>query len=110
MRRFAIANSSVTATPTSQTATSFTFPGAFMSISANGATDPNAIVWAHENSNPAVLHAYLASDLTVELYNSNQATGGADHFGVGNKFVVPTIVNGKVYVGTTNGVGVFGLK
>src|SRR5439155_83822 len=32
-----------------------------------------------------------------------------DNFGAGNKFIVPTIVNGKVYVGTTNGIGVFGL-
>jgi hypothetical protein len=43
------------------------------------------------------------------LYNSNQAPGGRDHFGDGNKYIVPTIVNGKVYVGTTNTVGVFGL-
>lgn len=66
------------------------------------------IVWAAENSNPAVLHAYTAKTL-VELYNSNQAAGGRDHFGVGNKFITPMIANGKVFVGTTNGVGVFGL-
>ena len=40
---------------------------------------------------------------------SNQAANGRDHFGTGNKFIVPTVANGKVYVGTTNGVGVFGL-
>src|SRR5207245_2491839 len=49
------------------------------------------------------------SDLSRELYNSNQAANGRDNFGSGNKFIVPTIVNGKVYVGTTNGIGVFGL-
>jgi hypothetical protein len=65
-------------------------------------------VWAAENSNPAVLHAYDASDLR-ELYNSNQASGSRDQFGSGNKFITPTVVNGKVYVGTTNSVGVFGL-
>jgi outer membrane protein assembly factor BamB len=65
-------------------------------------------VWAAENSNPAVLHAYNAKTL-VELYNSNQAANGRDHFGVGNKFITPMIANGKVFVGTTNGVGVFGL-
>ncbi len=42
-----------------------------------------------------------------ELYNSNQAAGGRDQFGAGNKFIIPTIANGKVYVGTTNTASVF---
>ena len=45
----------------------------------------------------------------MELYNTNQAANGRDQFGVGNKFITPMIINGKVYVGTTTGVGVFGL-
>jgi hypothetical protein len=65
-------------------------------------------VWAVENTDPAVLHAYDASDL-IELYNSGQAPSGRDQFGSGNKYITPMIVNGKVYVGTTNGVGVFGM-
>ncbi len=93
-------------TPVSSTSTTFAYPGATPSISANGTA--NAIVWATENTNPAVLHAYDASDLSKELYNSNQA-GTRDQFGAGNKFITPTIANGKVYVGTTNGVGAFGL-
>jgi len=92
---------------TSQSANSFAYPGTTPSISATGTH--NGIVWAAENSSPAVLHAYDASDLSKELYNSNQAPNGRDHFGDGNKYIVPTIINGKVYVGTTNGVGVFGL-
>jgi hypothetical protein len=44
-----------------------------------------------------------------ELYNSNQASGGRDQFGDGNKFITPMIANGRVFVGTTNGVAVFGL-
>jgi hypothetical protein len=56
-------------------------------------------VWAHENTNPAVLHAYDASNLARELYNS----------GAGNKYITPTIADGKVFVGMTNGVAVFGL-
>ena len=56
-----------------------------------------------------MLHAYDARNVANELYNSDQAVGGRDHFGAGNKYIVPTIANGKVYVGTTNGVGVFGL-
>jgi hypothetical protein len=75
-------------------------------ISAAGIS--NAILWAVENSNPAVLHAYDAGDLNHELYNSTQAPGGADNFGAGNKFITPTIVNGRVYIGTQTGVAVFG--
>jgi hypothetical protein len=76
-------------------------------VSANG--NSNAIVWAHENASPAVLHAYDASNLAHELYNSNQAAGNRDHFGTGNKFITPTVAGGKVFVGTTASVAVFGL-
>ena len=101
------------ATPSSSTPNVFAYPGATPSISADGLS--NAILWAVENQIgvedeiTAVLHAYDASDLSKELYNSNQAPGGRDNFGAGNKFITPTIASGKVYVGTTNGVGVFGL-
>ena len=66
-------------------------------------------MWAHENSSPAVLHAYDATNLAHELYNSNQAANGRDQFGAGNKFITPMVADGKVFVGTTNGVAVFGL-
>jgi hypothetical protein len=107
LKAFTFANGAFQTTPSSYTANVFGYPGATPSISANGTA--NAIVWAVESSeslSAAVLHAFDASDLSHELYNSNQA---ADDFGAGNKFIVPTVVNGKVYVGTTNGVGVFGL-
>ena len=94
-------------TPVSATGTQFGFPGATPSISGGSAS--NLILWATENTSPAVLHAYNANNLSVELYSSNQAAGGRDNFGIGNKFITPTIANGKVYVGTANGVGVFGL-
>jgi len=106
LRAFSITNARLTTAPTSQTSTVFEYPGTTPSISANGTS--NGIVWAHENTSPAVLHAYTAGDLTQELYNSSQA-GARDQFGAGNKFITPTIANGKVYVGTTNGVAVFGL-
>ena len=106
LKAFSITNALLSAAPTSQSSASFVYPGTTPSISANGSN--NGIVWAHENSSPAVLHAYDATDLGHEVYNSNQA-GTRDQFGAGNKFITPMITNGKVYVGTTNGVAVFGL-
>jgi putative pyrroloquinoline-quinone binding quinoprotein len=107
LKAFAITSARVSSAPASQTAVSFGFPGTTPSISASGAT--NGIVWTVQNSNPAVLRAYDARDLTRELYNSTQAANSRDAFGAGNKFITPTIVNGRVYVGTTNGVAAFGV-
>lgn len=103
---FRFKNAKLLTSAVARTSNAFGYPGATPSISSN--SGQNATVWAAENSNPAVLHAYNPKTL-VELYNSNQAAGGRDHFGVGNKFITPMIANGKVFVGTTNGVGVFGL-
>jgi hypothetical protein len=107
LKAFPIASARVAGIPSSRSAASFPFPGTTPSVSSNGAA--GGIVWAAENTGPAVLHAYDATNLANELYNSNQAANGRDHFGNGNKFITPTIAHGKVYVGTTNGVGVFGL-
>jgi hypothetical protein len=107
IRAFPIVNAMLATTASSKTSHSFTYPGAAPTVSANGSND--AILWAVENSNPAVLHAYDATNLATELYNSNQAANSRDHFGAGNKFMVPIVVNGKVFVGTPNGVAVFGL-
>jgi outer membrane protein assembly factor BamB len=106
LKAFSISNAKLSTSPTSQTATSFTYPGTTPSVSANGTS--NGIVWAIENTSPAVLHAYDATDLSHELYNSNQA-GSRDQFGPGNKFITPLIVNGRVFVGTQTGVAMFGL-
>jgi hypothetical protein len=107
LKAFSIVNGRLSSAPTSASAASFTYPGTTPGVSTAGST--NGIVWAVENTNPAVLHAYDARDLTLELYNSNQAPAGRDAFGAGNKFITPTIVNGHVYVGTTSGVARFGL-
>ncbi len=107
IQAFAIGNGQLSSAPTSRTVTVFPYPGSTPSVSANGAK--NGIVWAVENSSNAVLHAYDGGNLAAELYSSNQASGGRDQFGKGNKFITPMIANGKVYVGTTDGVGVFGL-
>lgn len=103
---FQFKDAKLSTSPVAQTSTVFGYPGATPSISSNDGK--NAIVWATENTNPAVMHAYNAETL-VELYNTSQAANGRDQFGVGNKFITPMIVNGKVYVGTTTGVGAFGL-
>ena len=105
LKLFSISNATLSA-PTSHTAISFAYPGAYPSISANGSS--NGIVWAIENTSSAVLHAFLASDLSHELYNSTQA-GGRDSFGAGNKFITPMIADGKVFAATQNSVAVFGL-
>jgi hypothetical protein len=102
---FTLSNAKLAAA--SSTGTSFAYPGTAPAVSANGGSA--GIVWAHENTSPAVLHAFDASDLTHELYNSSQAANGRDQFGAGNKFITPVIVGGKVFVGTQNGVAVFGL-
>ena len=108
IKAFPISNAKLATTPSSKTGNAFPYPGATPSISANGTS--NAILWAVENnSKAAVLHAYDATNLANELYNSGQASGSRDQFGAGNKFITPMVVNGKVYVGTPNGVAVFGL-
>jgi hypothetical protein len=108
MSQFALSDAKLATTATATTTTVFEFPGTIPSISANGTTD--GIVWAVEHAVPSVLHAYEANNVAAELYNSNQAANSRDHFGNATHFGVPTIVNGRVYVGTTGGaVAVFGL-
>ncbi len=107
LRAFSVTNALLSTSPTSQTATKFTYPGTFPVVSAQGSA--NAIVWAYENTSTAVLHAYAANNLANELYNSNQAANGRDQFGAGNKNIVPVAVDGKVFVATTNSVAIFGL-
>jgi hypothetical protein len=106
LKAFKFTNARLSSTAASKSPRTFSYPGSTPGISASGTA--NGIVWAVENSNPAILHAYDAADLSHELYNSSQAPGGRDAFGAGNKFITPTIVNGRVFVGTAAGVAVFG--
>jgi hypothetical protein len=107
LKAFTISSAKLIAAPQSQSATQFVYPGTAPSVSALGSA--NGIVWAHENTSPAVLHAYDAANLAHELYNSNQAAANRDQFGAGNKYITPAVADGKVFVGTTNAVAVFGL-
>jgi hypothetical protein len=93
--------------PTSQSAAPYGHPGSTPAVSASGASS-NGILWAIDSTNfctfpapacgPAVLHAYSAANLMTELWNS--AMVGADAAGYAVKFTVPTVANGKVYIGT----------
>jgi Putative Ig domain len=90
-----------------QSSGTFGFPGSTPSVSSSGTV--NGIVWALDNGSfctpgpnsgcgPAVLHAYDATNISTELWNSSQGTGNAAGNAV--KFTVPTVANGKVYIGT----------
>lgn len=105
-----------TTTASSQSNQVFSFPCATPSISSQG--DTNGIVWAIDASQygppapgpkAAILHAYSATNLATEYWNSSQASGNRDQAGNAVKFVPPTIANGKVYVSTRTEVDVYGL-
>jgi hypothetical protein len=98
--------------PASQGSTTFHFPGPTPSVSANG--DHNGIVWiiqadAYTDDGPAILRAYNAADLGQQLYSSTD-NQNRDNPGRAVKFSVPTIANGKVYVGTRGQLSVFGIR
>jgi hypothetical protein len=90
--------------------------GATPVISSNGAS--NAVIWLIDSSGaivtppasptPAILRAYDASDLSNEKYNS-AINPARDSAGPALKFTVPTVANGKVYVGARGELDVFGL-
>jgi hypothetical protein len=106
LKAFSVNNARLASDPASQSAGAFAYPGTTPSISANGTSD--GIVWTVENNgSSSILHAYDATNLANELYNSTQA-GTQDQF-VGGKFITPMIANGKVYVGSPTGVIVFAL-
>jgi hypothetical protein len=104
-------------TASSASSFQFPFPGPTPSVSSLGAT--NGIVWAIDasrygvpsgfGSGPAVLHAYDAGNLATELWNSSQAGSNRDKAGDAVKFTVPTVANGKVYIGTRTEIDVYGL-
>ena len=82
--------------------------GTTPTISANGTA--NAIVWCLERAGAnAILHAYLASNLATELYNSAQAPSSRDLGPSSIKFSSPTVGGGKVFVPGTTSIVVYGL-
>jgi hypothetical protein len=114
MKAFTIAGSKLVLPPTSQTVTPFAVHTHSPSVSAKEAV--GGIVWIitfdeTDATNPAILHAYDATNLANELYNSEQVVVAGmprDRAGPGIKFTVPTIANGKVFVGCQGQVTVYG--
>jgi hypothetical protein len=111
LKAFTLSNGLFATSPTSKTTHVFGNPGTTASVSSNGVT--NGIVWtmdvgAFGGGGPAVLHAYNAGNLAQEFYNTSQ-NATRDQLGPAIKFTTPTIVNGKVYVGTGNSLAVLGL-
>ena len=115
LQAFQLTNGLLSTTPTSVSASIYSYPGATFSVSANGTS--NAILWAIQRNESAVaepsssgatLRAYSADNLSVELYNSDQS-GARDTFGPAAKLTVPLIANGKVYVVSQGQLTAFGL-
>jgi len=96
--RFNSSTGKMSTTPISKGGFVFTYPGAEPVVSANGAS--NGIVWAMDHASSVSLHAYDATNLSRELFRSRG-------LGTGVHFAVPTVVNGKVYVGTASKLFVF---
>ena len=92
--------------------------GATPAISSNGTNSAtnSAILWLIDSSGalatpntPAILRAYDPNNLSNEIYNSAMAAASRDQAGLAVKFTVPTVANGKVYVGTQTELDVYGL-
>ena len=102
LKSFTLSNATINPTPVGVGPNAI--GSASPSISANGTN--NAIVWAME-AGSYVLHAYNATNVAQELYNSGQ-NPARDGAGPSVEFTVPTVANGKVYVGSANSLSVFG--
>jgi hypothetical protein len=114
LKMWTLNNGTLSTAPSSQTTNIFTI-GASPSTSGNGTT--NGILWATVRQEglgvqpgqfPAILYAYNALNVSSILYNSSQ-NAARDQGGCANKFQIPVVVNGKVYVATQNEIDVYGL-
>ena len=111
LRGYSIANGQLTAVMSSSA--KFENPGATPSVSANGTKD--GIVWAIStktwngpDTKPAVLYAYDATTLGEPLYTSEQ-NPQRDRAALATRFVIPVVINGRVYFSARGEVEVYGL-
>jgi len=118
MRAFSFNTTTGVVAFATQSAKIFVFTGPTPSVSSNGTTAGSGIVWALDNqawaqSCPSggcqVVYAYDATNLANKLWDSTLAVNNRDQSGGAVKFTVPTVANGKVYVGGQNSVTVYGL-
>lgn len=111
LKAYSLTNGKLSGGPTSVGPDESGFPGPTPAISSSGAT--NGIVWtiqtdAYQSNGPSILQAYDATNVGDALYNSSQ-NASRDVAPTATKFTVPTVTNGKVYVGGANKVAVYGL-
>jgi hypothetical protein len=109
VQAFKLTNGLLSTSPTSQTSQTYSGRGGTMSISANGASD--GILWTLQTGGagvPGILHAYDATNVSKELYNSNQA-GTRDALDEWDKFSVPVVANGEVFVTSDTQLTIYGL-
>jgi len=111
LKAYSITNGLLSLAPVDMGSVAINYPTTTPSVSANGNT--NGVVWgidasAYSTGGPAVLRAFDATSLGNELYDSSQ-NASRDNPGGAVKFTVPTIANGKVYVGTRSMLCVYGL-
>ena len=112
LKDFALRGGRLSASPVARAADRFTDPGATPTVSANGTRD--GIVWVIESrgfrapDRPAVLRAYEAANVAHVLYASEQQPE-RDRAGTALRFTIPTVADGRVYVGTKGQLDVYGL-
>jgi hypothetical protein len=110
-KMFQLDDGVISIAPTSQSTITSAWPGATFSISSSG--EQNGIAWAvrsdqFNTNGPAVLYAWNANDLTDLLYESD-TNSKRDAAGPANRFSIPVVTNGKVYVAAHGQVDVYGL-
>lgn len=108
---FKINSGLMSTTPDSETTFTSAYPGPTFSISSNGTQD--GIAWAirsdqFNTDGPAVLYAFDANNLGTIFYESD-TNASRDSAGPANKFSIPVVTNGKVYVAANGEVDVYGL-
>lgn len=106
VKAYQLTGSQLAATPTSQTAQQFSYPGGNSVVSSNGAVAGTGVLWVLDSS--ATLHAYDATDLSQELYNSS-TNADRDALDSYVKFTAPIVANGEVFVGTQTSLTIYGL-
>jgi hypothetical protein len=90
--------------PVAQATPEFPYPGAIPVVSSNGSVPGTGIVWTvDQSSDAATLRAFDAADVAHQLWTGVTAPSL-------NRFEVPTIADGKVFVGGDHHLEIYGLR